>query len=309
MFVKNENFSAISRGKNFQVITGSPVYGDDQDQKLSVIDQTFVDEIVGARLREQKSHITEHEYSGYFHSRAGFESVLYLRKIAQFTKHDRKLLELFSSNMTLAFDNLAAGKEFVETHRGVVQAIADLLESRDPEARGHNQRISEYAHLVARLAGMQEVEINTLINAIAFHDIGMITVSDQIVRKVGGLNPAELVALKKHPETGAKLLGRFHTPLMQKAAIIAGQHHERWDGTGYPYQLSGEAIHPCARIAALVDTLDSLSRDKPWRPAFTTDQIRQYISNSRGTHFEPRLCDLVLERFDTFVRVIEAFKD
>lgn len=181
-----------------------------------------------------------------------------------------------------------------EMHARELQLIAHLrqaAEIRDPDSASHMLRMSQYARLIARGLGLTYEQQEIVLAAASLHDIGKIGVPDAILHKRGPLDELEQVVARRHVRHGHAILRHGTSPLVHSAATIALRHHERFDGSGYPDGLAGEAIPLFARIASVADVFDALTSHRPHRPAIDADQALEYIVSQRGLHFDPVCVD------------------
>jgi len=197
-------------------------------------------------------------------------------------------------------------QEIIHTQREVIHTLGEVVESRSHETGGHIDRVAEGAALLGHLAGLSDDECRLLRMASPMHDVGKIAVSDAILHKPGKLTDAEFAEMQQHATVGARILSQSDRPIFKAAAIIAGQHHERWDGRGYPDRLSGDAIHLYGRIVAIVDVFDALTSDRCYRPAMPLEKALDIMQQGRGTQFDPQLLDLFLEHFGDFACLTEV---
>ncbi|WP_283166643.1 HD domain-containing phosphohydrolase [Thermodesulfovibrio yellowstonii] len=197
-----------------------------------------------------------------------------------------------------------------EAEYEMVVKLGMISEFRDEETGQHIRRISYYSKLLAHLAGLPESEQGIIFYASPLHDVGKVGIPDNILRKPGPLTHEEFEVMKLHTIIGAKILDtdpRFIT--LQAGKIIAEQHHEKWDGSGYPYGLKKEEIHIYARVVAVCDVFDAMTSDRVYRPAFTVDQAVDIMKKNIGTHFDPNLLDIFISNLDEFLKIKETFKD
>ncbi len=194
-------------------------------------------------------------------------------------------------------------REMEETHRELIFTLGDIIERRSLETGRHVQRVSEYARLLAVLSGFGEAEADVLAVASAVHDIGKVAIPDLVLNKPGSLSADEFELMKTHAALGAEMLRFSRRELFVAASIIAHEHHERWDGSGYPRGLAGEGIHPYARIAALADVFDALTNDRVYRGAWSVEDARSHILGEAGMHFEPKLVGLFDSRWEEFLAI------
>jgi HD-GYP domain-containing protein (c-di-GMP phosphodiesterase class II) len=188
--------------------------------------------------------------------------------------------------------------QLTETRDAVIFGLAKLAESRDDETGEHLERIGYYVETLARQLAtrypeLDECRIHRLKLAASLHDIGKVGVPDRVLLKAGALDEQERAIIEKHPVVGGVTLfairQRLEAPddFLIPACEIAFAHHERWDGTGYPFGLSGEQIPLAARIVALADVYDALTTDRVYRGALSHEQARQIILEGEGSHFDP----------------------
>ena len=141
------------------------------------------------------------------------------------------------------------------------------------------------------------------------HDIGKIGISDAILKKPEALTEKEYRIMKRHTEFGYDILKSSKRKILQAAAIIAYQHHERWDGTGYPVGLKGEEIHIFARIVGLIDVFDALSHKRVYKEPWEIKRVLELIKRERGKHFDPKLVDIFFENLDEILAINKKYPD
>jgi putative two-component system response regulator len=183
-------------------------------------------------------------------------------------------------------------------------------EFRDLETGMHTHRISALSHLLGTLSGMSEEEAELLRYASPLHDVGKIGIPDRILLKPGKLDKDEFEIMKSHTVIGGKILadaGRY--PMLEAGRIIAIQHHERWDGNGYPSGLSGTDVQIFARIVSIVDVFDALTSERPYKKAFPLEKAQAIMMDGLGTFFDPDLLLLFFEHLDQFVKIKDELRD
>jgi putative nucleotidyltransferase with HDIG domain len=166
----------------------------------------------------------------------------------------------------------------------VVGVLMNVLEARNLETRGHSERVVAYSLKLARALGLDEAETQALALGALLHDIGKIAIADRILLKSEPLTSAEWVEMRKHTEKGAQIVAGI--PALQPALPVITQHHERWDGTGYPLGLAGERIDIKARIFAVADALDAITSDRPYDPARSYAEARDTLVKGAGKQFD-----------------------
>lgn len=180
-------------------------------------------------------------------------------------------------------------RELDEARAETLRQLAIAAEYRDDETYQHTERVG---HVAARLAlglGLPAGQVTLLRQAAPLHDVGKLAIPDCILLKPGRLTAEEFGVMKTHAELGARLLSSGSSPVLQMAAVIAGTHHERWDGCGYPKGLTGEAIPLVGRIVAVADVFDALTHDRPYKPAWTVERAIAEIGGGAGSQFDPRV--------------------
>ncbi len=199
--------------------------------------------------------------------------------------------------------------EIEDTQREVIFTMGSIGESRSKETGNHVRRVSEYSALLGKLYGLDEREIELLRDASAMHDIGKVAIPDRILKKPGKLTDEEFVLMKTHAELGYNMLNHSQRPIFKAAAIIAHQHHEKYNGKGYPRGLKGMEIHIYGLITAIADVFDALGSDRVYKKAWPLEKILNLLKEERGEHFHPTLIDLFLENIDQFLEIRDKYKD
>lgn len=199
--------------------------------------------------------------------------------------------------------------EIEKTQTEVMLTLSEIIESRGNETARHVTRVSEYVRLMAKAVGMSDSAVELLANASTMHDIGKIGISDDILLDRGLLDEAERATLQSHPLIGYHILARSDQPLIRLASRIALEHHERWNGSGYPEGKRGDAISLEARIVGICDVFDSLMADRSYRSGWSHDRILEYFKSERGILFDPSLIDLLFRNLDEFLDIADRFRD
>ncbi|WP_304543440.1 HD domain-containing phosphohydrolase [Sulfurimonas microaerophilic] len=214
------------------------------------------------------------------------------------------------SSMKEAMDEIKAlNKEIEDTQREVVFTMGAIGESRSKETGNHVKRVAEYSRILAYHYGLSVDESEMLKQASPMHDIGKVAIPDAILNKPGKFTDEEFEKMKEHARLGYDMLNSSNRPLLKAAAIVAHEHHEKWNGKGYPRGLQGEEIHIYGRITALADVFDALGSDRVYKQAWPDEKIFTLIEKERGEHFDPELVDIFFEYLDEFLAVREKLKD
>lgn len=177
----------------------------------------------------------------------------------------------------------------------IVQRLSKAAEYRDNETGMHVVRMSNYCYMLSKAYGMNEEQSHLLLHASAMHDIGKIGISDQILMKPGKLDQDEWKIMQSHTTIGEQILSNSESKVVNLARDIAGSHHEKWDGTGYPRGIKGNEIPIEGRISAICDVFDALVSERPYKKAWSNKKTLKFIEEQSGKHFDPKLVELFLQ--------------
>jgi len=200
-------------------------------------------------------------------------------------------------------------EEIVLTRMEVIRQLGRAAEYKDNETGTHILRMSAFAKIIAKKIGLDNVRAELIFLSAPMHDIGKIGTPDYILRKEGPLSPEEWEIVKKHPLQGAEIIGNHQSSLLQTARIVALTHHEKFDGTGYPYGIKGYDIPLMGRIVAIADVFDALTSKRPYKEAWSLEQAITYLVEQKGKHFDPELVDSFLMCMDEIKAIMAQFKD
>ena len=195
------------------------------------------------------------------------------------------------------------------TQKELIYRISEAIESRSKETGNHVRRVAKYSYLLAKLYGFNEEECKKISIASTMHDVGKVAIPDSILLKPGKLTPEEWEIMKKHPAIGYHIFDNSKLPILRIAAQIAYEHHEKFDGTGYPSGKKGNEISIYAQIVSLVDVFDALISDRVYKKAWEYDKVIDLIKKERGKHFNPKLVDLFLKHIDEFMAIKKKYED
>jgi len=230
----------------------------------------------------------------------------------------RSHLELYRSRMILKNNHLTLQikakeekdrllTELEEGQKEIIYILSELIESASPETGQHIKRVSQISKLLAAYhPSMNKEDQDTIFHASPMHDIGKITIPKAILTKPGSLTDDEFEIMKTHASAGHKFLKNSQRKILKAADIIASQHHEKWDGTGYPNGYKGEEIHIFGRIVAIADVFDALTHKRCYKEAWSIEDSVEYLKKHKGTHFDPQLIDIFMEHLDEFVAIIHS---
>ena len=202
---------------------------------------------------------------------------------------------------------LSSMHEVEERERETLSRLARAIEFRDAGTSAYLERMSRFAGLVAEGLGLPEDDVRTIEMAAPLHDMGKIAIPDAVLMKPGKLDEAEMGVMRRHPRIGHELLSGSQNRFIQVGAMIALRHHERYDGSGYPDGLAGEAIPLEARIVAVADVLDALISPRPYKDAWTLDAALAYLYAQRGRLFDPDCVDALMRGRERLQQICEQF--
>ena len=200
-------------------------------------------------------------------------------------------------------------KEIEETQKEVVFTMGAIGESRSKETGNHVKRVAEYSKLLALKLGLDEQTAEMLKLASPMHDIGKVGIPDNILNKPGKHTFEEFEIMKTHAQLGYEMLKHSTKPILQAAAIVAREHHEKYNAKGYPKGLRGEEIHIFARITAVADVFDALGSDRVYKKAWEDEKIFELFNSEKGEHFDPKIIDVFFENIEEIKVIREKFKD
>jgi len=232
--------------------------------------------------------------------KARITNTLLLRQSHILLKDKSKLLE---------YEVKQATQTIIDREHETLRLLGQAAEFKDPETGAHIERVAYYSKLLAKLHGQNEKFQDTIFHACPFHDIGKISIPDKILLKPGKLDDDEFEIMKTHAVAGYRLLQHSQSEYLIAGSIIALNHHEKYDGTGYPNKLKGENIPLLGRITALADVFDALTSQRPYKKAWTFEEASDFIIEQKNKHFDPVLVDLFVENIVLFREIYNNFKD
>ncbi len=218
-------------------------------------------------------------------------------------------LALYDQNRALEQKVRQRTHELFKTRQQIIHRLGRAAEYRDNETGNHIMRMSLYCRLLGQAAGLSEHKVAILFHAAPMHDVGKIGIPDHILQKPGKLTPDEWALMSRHPAIGADIIGVHQDELLQAAHTIALYHHEKWDGSGYPTGLAGEAIPLFARIAAIADVFDALTMARTYKAAWSAEMARDFIIQQAGLHFDPTLVGHFVQIFPAILQIKHKYDE
>jgi len=309
-YCKSDGLAASGTGTDLRVVAATGNYQDLVGKQLTEDVAPAIHTDIQGVLVQQNTSIVDDRYIGRIVGRNGKENLLYMRGITRdISDLDRSLLEVFQRNVAIAFENVELHHEIEETQREIVYMLGEAVETRSKETGNHVKRVAEFSKLIGLNYGLSEEEAEILRLASPLHDLGKIGIPDAILHKPGKHTPGEWEIMKTHAKMGYDMLKSSNKRVLQAGALIARDHHEKWDGSGYPEGKSGEDIHIYGRITALADVFDALGSDRCYKTAWPLEKIIDLMHEERGRHFEPALVDILLNQLDAIIAICKSFPD
>jgi response regulator RpfG family c-di-GMP phosphodiesterase len=237
----------------------------------------------------------------------GMENVIYIDGFQTLSEWERYLVEIYCANVSVAFENIYLNQELESTQKEIIYTMGEITETRSKETGHHVKRVAEYSRLLALKYELSEQEAEVIRLASPMHDVGKVGIPDAILNKPGPLTEEEFEVIKAHASLGYEMLKHSNKQVLNAAATIAQQHHEKYDGSGYPLGLKGENIHIYGRITAVADVFDALCSDRVYKKAWEMDRVLDFLQSQKHRHFDPILVDLFLTHLDEFLMIKEKY--
>lgn len=234
-------------------------------------------------------------------------NMLEVRELYNQRKHHADILEKKVQDRTRELHQ--RNQELEDTRLEIVRCLGRAGEYRDNETGFHVIRMSKGCQALALAAGLGEERASTFLHASPMHDVGKIGIPDHILLKPGRLDPAEWEIMKTHVDIGVEIIGKQDSELMNLARLIALNHHEKWDGCGYPQGLKGEGIPIEGRISAVCDVFDALTSERPYKKAWPVDEAVSFINENADSHFDPELVRLFNQILPDLLSIRDKYAD
>ena len=310
LFLQRTDAGSFNPG-DIRILAATGVYGEEGSRKadLQELDDPLITSYARRSLQDKQSFFEGNDYIGYFPVNIFTENILIFRGLKRISQFKRHLLQIFSSNASMAFRNLYLNRELEESQQEVICTLGEIVETRSKETAYHIKRVSGTCALLGRAAGMEEERVRIFELASSMHDVGKIGIPNEILHKPGRLIPEEYEAMKTHTLLGYEILKHSGSPVMKMAAMIALEHHERWDGNGYPYKKNAGETSLEGRITAIVDVFDALYNHRIYKDPWPLEKILTLFEEERGGHFDPELLDIFLANLEDITAIQKNFSD
>ena len=284
------------------------------EEKAQIVNNPYEDTRFNKEMDEQTGYTTKSTIAIPLKTRDNrkigvFQCVNKISKSEEFRQTDINQMKMIGVYIASTIELSRLYQDIEETQKEVISTMGHAGEFRSKETGNHVKRVAKYSYLLAKLYGIKEDEARILEMASPMHDIGKIAIPDDILNKPAKLTPEEFEIMKTHAQIGYEILASSKKTIMRAAAIVAGEHHEKWDGTGYPNGKKGEDIHIYGRISAIADVFDALGSDRCYKKAWELDKIIELFKNEQGKHFDPNLVDLFFANLPEFLKIRDELKD
>jgi HD-GYP domain-containing protein (c-di-GMP phosphodiesterase class II) len=307
---RRELFTVVAHGGGeIRIPYGSGLVGTaiSEDQPI-IIDDAYEDPRHNSDNDKRTGYRTKAIMTIPFRNNEGrvigaYQAVNKLTESGVFSDKDMEYLSLAASYSGKSLEAFMLREEIVETQREIIFSMGEIGESRSKETGSHVRRVAQYSYWLALGLGMSEREAALLRDASPMHDIGKVAIPDAILHKPGALTDEEFDQIKGHTLIGHQLLRHSKRELLRAASIVALEHHEKWDGSGYPQRLRGEEIHIYGRITAVADVFDALGSARAYKQAWELDRILALFEAERGRHFDPRVVDSLIAQLPRILEI------
>ncbi|MEC5163952.1 response regulator RpfG family c-di-GMP phosphodiesterase [Janthinobacterium sp. CG_23.3] len=291
-------FAAARLDDGMRVLAVTPAYA-------GLAPQTSLDHLPGPvraaferAMAERRGHQGELHHLSYHRTGDGNESFLYMAFAEPIGADARETLAAFAANVAITYEKLLQREELEATQEATVAILGEALGRRSAAPGAHAERVGAIAAMLGAAAGMAPAAVRQLRLAAPLHDAGHCGVPDAMLHAPGPLDAEQWQLMRRHTGIGRDMLARSPRPVLQLAAAIAHEHHERWDGGGYPRALAGEQIGLAARITALADFIDAMVSPRSYRQAWSLEHTLRQVREESGKRFAPDLVAHLFERLD-----------
>lgn len=225
--------------------------------------------------------------------------------IRYYRKDYKKELKINEQNKAI----IELNETLLETQKEIIAALGQIIENRSEETANHTKRVAKISKFIAEELGFAEKEANLIEMASPLHDVGKIGIPELVLHKPGRLTKEEFDVVKTHANIGYEILKKSKIPILKAAAHIAHEHHERWDGLGYPRGIKGEEINVYARITTASDIFDALLSKRSYKESWEIGQVINYYMEEDGKIFDPKIVDVFLKNIDKIIKIRDDLND
>ena len=298
-----EHFDSISiekKNQTYSIINSAGHYSDIQD--FESLDNGVKDLIIDT-IKIKKSTFTNNVCVGYLEVSEDVSNIIYISNYENISEMEKNLIEVFFNHSSIALNNICLNEEMFSTQKMLIEVLGDIVEKRYIDDPNHIKRVAKMSYLLAIKMGLSEDDANMLEMVSPMHDVGKIGISDAVLLKPAKLTEEEFEKMKEHSTIGYNLLKGTKKRTLDFAALVAYEHHEKWDGTGYPLGKKGEEISMFGRITGIIDVFDALSNKRCYKDAWCREEIVNYIEEQKAKQFDPIMVDIFLKNIDDFIEI------
>lgn len=303
IYCGTSGFAASPENGHLHIRAGSGEYRDCVNQHVDKVVPENVHTMIKTAYQNKQSSYQGNSYVGYVQSEHGSQNLLYLDGTHPLNEWEKNLIQVFGINVSAALDNIYLNQEIDETQKEVIFTLGEIIETRCQETSFHVKRVADISYLLALKTGMSESKAEQLRMASPMHDAGKVGIPDSILNKPDKHTEEESAIMKTHTTLGHRMLKNSKRNLLQTAAIIALQHHECYNGNGYPMGLKGDQIHIFSRITTIADVFDALYTDRIYRKAWPLERVLDYLNKENGKIFDPLLIKIFLDNIENFLDI------
>ncbi|MFZ9611588.1 MAG: DUF3369 domain-containing protein [Methylococcales bacterium] len=295
--------------QGWRVISGTGKYSNFSNLEISqVLPKPAIQKL--EQVKNPRTNILEEGYLiSYFEDSMGHKNALIFEGVDKLTNLEQDLIEIFTRNISVSFENIHLNHELDESQKEIIYLLGSAVEFRSLETGNHIKRVAEVCYILGLHAGLTEHQAQILKQASPLHDLGKIGIPDSILKKPGQLDAEERKIMMSHVNIGHTMLSNSKREILKAAAIIALEHHECWDGSGYPFGKHGDQIHLYGRIAALADVSDALFSSRCYKDPWPVEKVLEFLREQQGKHFDPHLVDLFFDHLDEILLIHETNSD
>jgi response regulator RpfG family c-di-GMP phosphodiesterase len=294
---------------NIKIISAIGEYANYIGKNINdVLDKSMVEQLVST-LEQHHSSFKDNCCITYFSNSNGDEMLLCLKGHFHLTELEQNLVDVYIKQVSIIYDNLLLYNKVEKGQQEIINLLGTSIETRSKETGNHVKRVSALSCILANKLGLDDCQIETLKLASPLHDLGKIGIADAILNKPAKLDDDEWHIMQTHSQIGYEMLKGSECDILQAGALISLEHHEKWDGSGYPQGKKGDNINIFARITAIADVFDALACKRCYKEAWPMDKVIDLFIQQRGIHFDPQLVDILLSNKEEFIQVLEDYKD
>ena len=297
----------LPQGVMPRILTGTGRFYEARGKSVDEVLREQDVDIINRAMEHQNTVIGENQAVFFFKNNHGHYGLVYLTGIGKISEVNKDLMQLFTQNISIAYENISLYQEIDDSHREILIRLGNVAEFRSREVSHHIKRVAEYSELLAKMAGMDDEEARLIRQASPMHDIGKLGIPDSILQKPGKLSDEEFEQMKQHCQIGHDMMQGSERPILKAASIIALEHQEKWDGTGYPRGLKGKDIHIYGRITAICDVFDALGAKRCYKESWPMEKVVATLKQQSGIHFDPVLVNLFLDNLPEFILIRGQF--